>query len=152
FLLSKEKKIPDVPMMHKSEECPYFEGDSFKLLEFPYENGQLSFIAILPKDPDGLVNLEKELTTDNLAHWRQKQQVHLVDLSLPRFKVTAEFQLNKTLSEMGMRLAFSDAANFSGITRSERIKISEVIHKAYVDVNEKGTEAAAATAVVMRTA
>jgi serpin B len=76
----------------------------------------------------------------------------MVDLTLPRFKVTAEFDLSKTLTALWMPLAFSNAADFSGTSHSERIKISEVLHKAYVNLNEKGTEAAAATAVAMKLA
>jgi serpin B len=141
-------KVRDVPMMHKVQDCPYVEGDGFQAVELPYQNGQLSLVVILPKDAAGLANLEKDITAEDLAKWREKQKTHSVDLTLPRFKVTAEFELSKTLAAMGMPLAFSNAADFSGITRSEPLKISKVIHKAYVDLNEKGTEAAAATAVV----
>ena len=74
-----------------------------------------------------------------------------VQVAVPKFKMRAEFELSKVLSKMGMPLAFTDKADFSGMTSEAKIQIDQVIHQAYVDVNEEGTEAAAATAVTMRT-
>jgi serine protease inhibitor len=150
FLLPGDKKIADVPLMHQVHEYGLFEGDSFQMLELPYEQHQLSMLILLPQKADGLADLEKDLSAENLAKWRAKQTGRHVDLTLPKFKVTAEFKLKPTLSDMGMGIAFSDRADFSGISKSEGLTIAEVVHKAYVDVNEKGTEAAAATAVIIR--
>src|SRR5439155_11310815 len=102
FLLPGGKKIADVPLMHQMHEYNFFEGDGFQVLELPYESAQLSMVIVLPKTPDGLADLDKELTPDKLAKWHAKQTVRQVDLTLPKFKVTAEFALKPTLSDMGM--------------------------------------------------
>jgi serpin B len=150
FLLGGDKKIADVPFMHQVQDFGLFEEDGLQVLELPYEHHQLSMVIILPNKAGAPADLEKALTAENLAKWRAKQTPHQVDLTLPKFKVTAEFKLKPTLSDMGMGVAFSDRADFSGISKSEGLTIDEVVHKAYVDVNEKGTEAAAATAVIAR--
>jgi serpin B len=92
--------------------------------------------------------LEKGLTADRLGEIVGKLQAHPVDVSLPRFKTTAEFQLNETLAALGMKKAFADA-DFSGMDGRRDLAISAVVHKAFVEVNEKGTEAAAGTGVVV---
>ena len=108
-------------------------------------------IVFLPKDASGLSALEQSLTDSNLQQWlRQVAPVSKVIVTIPKFKMTQQFELGSTLSAMGMRQAFSSSADFSGMTGHRDFAISEVIHKAYVDVNEEGTEAAAATAVTMR--
>src|SRR5439155_25221930 len=104
------------------------------------------------KKNDGLAELEKQLTAAKLAMWLKKAGGHEVDLKLPKFKVTAEFTLNDVLIKMGMKDAFSKSkADFSGIASREKLFITSVVHKAFVDVNEAGTEAAAATGVVIGT-
>ena len=146
-------KDANVPMMHKSEECNYFDSGDFQLLDLPYENRQLSLLVVLPKKMDGLADVEKSLTADNLAAWLPKMTTHQVEIALPKFKMTAEFKLKDVLSAMGMPTAFSKDADFTGISITPPgLVIDNVIHKAYVDVHEKGTEAAAATAVVMKRA
>jgi serpin B len=137
-----------VPMMHKFEKLQYAEGDGFQAVNVPYKNYALSMIVLLPK-AGGLGALEKSLTADNLGTWLKKMEMYEVDLKLPKFKITAQFKLKPTLTAMGMGVAFSDSANFSGMTSQEGLKIDQVVHKAFVDVNEEGTEAAAATAVIM---
>jgi serpin B len=149
FRLPGEKKIANVPMMHRMLPFTYVDEETFQAIDLPYEGEQLSMVVILPKKVDGLAALEKELSAANLAKWHEKRKTGPVELTLPRFKMTAEFDLNKTLSVMGMPLAFTPKADFSGMTKSESLFISAVVHKAYVDVNEKGTEAAAATAVAV---
>lgn len=108
-------------------------------------------IVLLPKEIEGLAGLEAKLTFQNLQQWiGSLKHEDEVKVYLPRFKTTSQFQLNGTLSEMGMPSAFDrDAADFSGMTDSEDLFISAVIHKAFVDVNEEGTEAAAATGVAV---
>jgi serpin B len=150
FLLPGDKKIADVPFMHKTENLSYVEGDDFQAVEIPYEQYQLSMVVVLPKKADGLDGLEKDLTADNLAKWRQAQKLHEVQLALPKFKFTASFKLKPVLMDMGMKLAFTERADFSGISKSEGLMIADVLHKAFVDVHEKGTEAAAATAVIVK--
>jgi serpin B len=138
-----------VPMMRKGDRMSYMAEDTFHAVAIPYAGHELSMVVLLPKKVDGLTELERQLTSANLDAWLKKMQPYQVDLKLPRFKNTSEFNLKKVLSKMGMALAFADSADFTGMTSQEKLKIDEVIHKAFVDVNEKGTEAAAATAVIM---
>jgi serpin B len=115
-------------------------------------------VILLPEQIEGLADLEQQLTPENIQTWLSSAQDFpmMVDggpvsVWLPRFKLTSEFELENTLSEMGMPQAFSDTADFSGMNGETDLGISRVIHKAFVEVNEQGTEAAAATAVVMAT-
>jgi serpin B len=106
---------------------------------------------LLPNEIGGLSSLEQSLTESNAQQWlRELAPVSKVIVTLPKFKMTRQFELGATLGAMGMPAAFSGGADFSGMTGKRDFSISEVIHKAYVDVNEEGTEAAAATAITMR--
>lgn len=138
-----------IPLMKTTAQFGYYENPDFQALELPYKGKQISMVVVLPRKMDGLKEIEKKLN----ASWLERQLHNLpqtkVEVYLPKFKTTATFQLKKELSEMGMPLAFSDGADFSGMTGKRELKISEVIHKAFVEVNEEGTEAAAATAVMM---
>jgi serpin B len=138
------------PLMAKFERAAYLNGGTFQAFSIPYQAYALSMVVLLPKEAGGLSRLEKELTAAQLDQILKKMTTHDVNLKLPRFKVTSEFSLRKTLTAMGMASAFdTDKADFRGMTTQEKLFISEVIHKAFVDVNEDGTEAAAATAVIM---
>lgn len=139
------------PLMHREGGFSYFNGGSFQALEIPYKSKELSIIIFLPKDRGGLSELERSLTASNLQQWlHQLGPVPKVIVTLPKFKSTQQFELGATLRAMGMPAAFGGGADFSGMTGKRDFAISEVIHKAYIDVNEEGTEAAAATAVTMR--
>jgi len=148
FTLAGGEKV-DVAMMNQTAEFNYMETEDFQVLELPYVNDELSMIILLPKDIDGLGRLEETLTSKNLSDRLAKLSTRKVIVSIPKFKMTWEFQLGGVLKSMGMKDAFSEKADFSGITGKRDLFISAVIHKAYVDVNEEGTEAAAATAVVV---
>jgi len=152
FHLSADKKS-DVPMMHQTEEYGYFDGGPFQMLEMPYAGNDLSMVVLLPKKVDGLADLEKDLTADKLAGWVGKLNKQKVIVGLPKFKTEQRISLKQTLSDMGVKLAFDDKqADLSGIGgKPHDLFISDVIHKAYIDVNEEGTEAAAATAVIVAT-
>jgi serine protease inhibitor len=140
------------PLMHREGSFSYFNGGTFQALEIPYKSKELSIIIFLPKDRSGLSALEQSLTASNLQQWlHQLGPVPKVIVTLPKFKSTQQFELGATLRAMGMPAAFGAGADFSGMTGKRDFAISEVIHKAYIDVNEEGTEAAAATAVTMRT-
>jgi serpin B len=106
-------------------------------------------VVLLPKKPDGLAALEASLSASKLDGWIAKLANNQVEVSLPRFKLEVGFELSRTLKSLGMVQAFGAGADFSGMTTDRRLYISAVIHKAFVDVNEEGTEAAAATAVNM---
>lgn len=153
FHISHHKTIK-VPMMSQKSEFKYQSFDNFSAIELPYEGNYLSMIVFLPKEIDGLADFEKNLTNDNVKNWIDKllkSYKQKILVSLPEFKTTCEFELSKILSDMGMPHAFINA-DFSGMTGKKDLSISKVIHKAFIDVNEEGTEAAAATAVVMRKA
>ena len=149
FTLSDGQKV-DVPMMNQTTKFGYLETETLQGLELPYADNELSMIVLLPKELDGLSELEKSLTLDNLSQWQSKLSKREVVVSIPKFKLTSQFSLASVLKAMGMTDAFSKSANFSGMNGKRDLFISAVIHKAYVDVNEEGTEAAAATAVTMR--
>ena len=140
-----------VPMMRQKREFNYFENDKLQILEMPYIGNKLSMVIFLPKKPDGLKETESLITPTGVKDWLSGLYMQVVHVDFPKFKMTSQFSLGNTLELMGMTDVFSDRnADFSGISSDkEGPYISEVIHKAYVDVNEEGTEAAAATAVVM---
>jgi serpin B len=153
FHLSAAKDVK-VPLMHRDGRFNYFNGGTFQALELPYKTGQLSMIVFLPNEASGLSALEESLTPASMQQWLgQLRPASKVILTLPKFTMTRQFGLAGTLGAMGMRLAFiKGVADFSGMTgdNDRKLFISAVIHKAFLVVDEEGTEAAAATAVVMR--
>jgi serpin B len=149
FTLIDGQKI-DVPMMNQKAEFGYMETETFQALELPYVDEELSMVILLPRKHDSLDEFEKTLTLENLTQWLTKIHKREVVVFVPKFKMTNQFSLASVLKSMGMKDAFSSNADFSGINGKRDLFISAVIHKAYVEVNEEGTEAAAATGVVMR--
>ncbi|MBC8217171.1 MAG: serpin family protein [Planctomycetes bacterium] len=149
FTLADGNKV-DVPMMNQTEEFGYMDTGGFQALELPYVDNELSMIILLPKKTDGLSDFEKTLTSKNLSGWLGTLYKRKVIVSIPKFKMTSQFSLASVLKSMGMSDAFvPGAADFSGMNGRRDLFISAVIHKAYVEVNEEGTEAAAATAVAI---
>lgn len=140
--------VVSVPLMRQKARFGYQATKDLQVLELPYVGEDLSMLVLLPQERDGLPSLEAALTVENLALWTQDLEPVTVQVWLPRFKLSGEFDLGETLEAMGMVDAFH-AADFSGMTGQRDLFISAVVHKAFVDVNEEGTEAAAATAVVM---
>jgi serpin B len=149
FTLDDGQKI-DVATMYQKAEFGYMETDTFQALELPYVDEELSMVILLPKKFDALDEFEKTLTPENLTQWLADIHKQEVVVFVPKFKMTSQFSLADVLKSMGMKDAFSPDADFSGINGKRDLFISAVIHKAYVEVNEEGTEAAAATGVVMR--
>jgi serpin B len=148
FTLSSGEKIK-VPTMQKEEFLHYLKAANFSAVKIPYKGHDLSMIVLLPSSADGLADLEKSLTWADVQKWVAAMKPEQVNLKLPKFKVTSEFSLKKVLSDMGMPIAFGGGADFTGISTQSKLFIQEVVHKAFVDVNEAGTEAAAATAVIV---
>ncbi len=138
-----------VPMMKQTESLGYFQGQGFQAVELGYDGGELSMVILLP-EPGQFEAFEEELNAQRVEATIGGLQPIPLALTMPRFEFDSEFSLKDTLAEMGMPIAFSGAADFSGMTGSPDLCISEVLHKAFVSVDEAGTEAAAATAVVMK--
>lgn len=147
YLATGEQR--DTPMMRQVEYAGHGERHGVQVLEKGYEGGTLSMVVLLPEKRDGLADLEKRLDAKMLAELLSSTEGQKVDVWLPRFKFEQRVELAKTFKQMGMALAFSDDADFSGMTGNRDLKIDDVIHKAFIAVYEEGTEAAAATAVVM---
>jgi serpin B len=156
FKVSKDKKIK-VPMMRRTDNEAIFnygETDELQTLEMLYEGEELSMLILLPKYVN-LGHLEKSLTVGNLNQWKSLLKRQRVDVYLPKFTFTLKYTLNENLKGMGMVSAFTppeqpSGANFSGINGKKDLFIQLVIHQAFIDVHEEGTEAAAATGVAMR--
>jgi serpin B len=139
-----------VPLMNQEASFGYAETDKLQVLEMPYVGGELSLVILLPGEEAGINELEKTLTAESLSNWLATVRRRQVIVTVPRFQMTHKFDMGAVLQAMGMTDAFSDAADFSGMTGRRDLFLSAVIHQAYVDVNEEGTEAAAATGVVMK--
>ncbi len=150
FRTSKNSYVKTSIMRRTDEEARfnYFENDKLQILEMPYSGEKLSMLILLPKD-DNLKGLENSLTVEQLSKWKKGLKEQRVKIFIPKFKFETKSFMTKMLKEMGMPIAFSDSADFSGMTGKKGLKIDEVIHQAFVEVNEEGTEAAAATAVTM---
>ena len=155
FSVSASQK-KDVPTMHAVESFRFAARDGLKAVELPYKGGQMSMVLVLPDAPDGLAALESSFTAARLDGIVASLAPTRVHVSLPKFEVDppGALGLGAVLAKLGMADAFSPAmADFTGIANPpdprDRLFISEVFHKAFVKVDEKGTEAAAATAGVM---
>ncbi len=145
FKLHGGKSI-SIPTLRQAHLFPYAENKEWQAIELPYRDGGLSMVILLPR-ADSLAALDKLLSGRELDAALETLSPVQVDLALPKFKVSGTLRLREQLSALGMANAFGAQADFSGI--AENLFISEVIHKAYVAVDERGTEAAAATAIVM---
>jgi Serine protease inhibitor len=138
----------DVPLMHGGGPLPYASGDGWQAVELPYVGSSLALMVIVPDD---FASFGKGLTPELLAEITGALEDRAVTLTLPKFGIESKIELAATLAAMGMPTAFEPGlADFSGITTEEQLSISAVIHQANIDVDEKGTTAAAATAIVMR--
>jgi len=149
FWVDEDTRV-DVPMMFQEGEFRYGESDSVKLIELPYRGGEFSMLVLLPDGNRDVEELEASLSLEHLETWTERLEAHEVELFLPRMKLELDLRLKECLREIGMPDAFSSVyADFSPMTRegAEALRISDVIHKTYLDVNEEGVEAVAATAV-----
>ncbi|MCI5139279.1 MAG: serpin family protein, partial [Candidatus Electrothrix sp. AR1] len=149
FCPSEYREV-QVSMMYQKGKFGYAEIKGAQLLELPYMGKQLSMVIILPEKVVGLPEIENRLTEKNLEAWLSRLSQQDVKVYLPKFNVTwGTFDLMRPLQASGMRKAFNlKRANFSGIDGTKNLFISSVFHKTFIEVNEEGTEAAAATAVV----
>ncbi len=139
-----------VPFMEKTESFRYHENDRVQVVALPYAEHELEMVVVLPREAGGLADLEQNLNWQDVEGWIDGLAARRVQVRLPRFELEGEFALSTVLAEMGMPTAFTDQADFSGMNGKRNLLISRVVHKAFVKVDEQGTEAAAATAVVMK--
>ena len=138
-----------VPMMKLTESFGYSESADYQAIELPYDGRELSMVIILPR-ADRFQDFEAALDAQLLDSIVNELENRRVALSMPRFEFESSFKLGKVLATMGMSDAFSMSADFSGMTGNKDLFIKDVVHKAFVSVDEAGTEAAAATAVMMQ--
>jgi serpin B len=137
-----------VPMMHQTEHFNYTEGNNYQAVELPYDGRELSMLVLLPKSGQ-FTAFEDSLDAGKISDIVLALENRKVALTMPKFEFTSDLGLKNTLSEMGMPVAFTGDADFSGMDGKRDLSISEVIHKAFISVEETGTEAAAATAVIV---
>ncbi len=137
-----------VPMMNQTESFGYVDGDGYQAVEMPYDGMELSMVILLP-DTDEFEAVESSINSQLIAGIVDDIEYKEVALTMPKFEFESDFSLVNTLAAMGMPIAFSSAADFSGMTGARDLTIGEIIHKSFVSVDEAGTEAAAATAVLM---
>ncbi|MFC2062914.1 serpin family protein [Chloroflexota bacterium] len=138
-----------IPVMSQSEALGYTEGEGYQAVELAYDGAELSMVILLPEEAH-FTNFEKALDNQIVSGIISGLKNEQVNLSLPQFEFESEFGLVETLAEMGMPVAFSSGADFSGMTGNHDLFIGDVIHKTFVSVDEAGAEAAAATAVIMQ--
>ncbi|HVX12590.1 MAG TPA: serpin family protein [Pirellulales bacterium] len=145
-------QVVEVPMMNYDDIVEAFrlsETPTMQMLELRYDtpsgrDGDYCMLVLLPKRRDGLHSLERELTTDNVNEWVKGLKTDHIEVYLPRFGVKTQFQLAHVLAEMGMQSAFDpQSADFTGISEDENLYLTNAVHAAVIDVDEKGTEAAA---------
>jgi len=149
FTLIDGRKM-DCPQMFQRAHLSYLETNDFQGISLPYKGNTMEMILFLPKKIAGLQALENKLSTSNLNMWMDQFKHQEVQVTLPRFRFSYGNCMRSSLRRMGMKKAFSAGkADFSGMTNTKELVISDVIHKAFVAVDEEGTEAAAATAVLM---
>jgi len=158
FLTSRTQPAPFVlsggqtekaNFMHKTAHFGYTDTPSAQILEMRYAGTGIAFDVLLPKTVTGLPDLEKSVTQENLTGWLGKLSIRSVEVSFPKFRAESQLSLGEALSKLGMPMAFSGKADFSGISRNGSLAINQIVHKAFVDVSEQGTEAAAATGLTM---
>jgi serpin B len=149
FWLSADTTVK-LPLMRQKHEFGYWENEWLQMLEMPYKDKSLSLVVLLPKEKSGISELEQKLTLENMMTWQNNLRTRKVIVFFPKFKIESKFSLSQILASMGMRDAFDpNHADFSAMVGKKELHISAVIHKAFVEVNEEGTEAAAATGVVV---
>ncbi len=139
-----------VQLMNQKKRYPYYENSEIKFIELPYKGGDASMYVLLPQKRDGLKDVEKKITWAEIENYTGSLLSKEVDVYFPKFRMSLEYELQKLMRRMGMVEAFSKSADFSLMNSKKELYISAIIHKTFIEVDEAGTEAAAATAVVMR--
>ncbi|MFI5381820.1 MAG: serpin family protein [Tepidisphaerales bacterium] len=154
FTLADGAKVKAKLMSRGNTPGGFYQDEQLQLLDLPYKGGSLAMFIILPRQHDGLAAIEKDLTGKKLDELAAKVKSGSGLVQLPRFKFEVKYELNAALQAIGVRRAFvfgqADLTGVSDSTEAKLLYVSQAIHKAFVEVNEEGTEAAAATALVLR--
>ncbi|EGW15136.1 serpin B6 isoform X2 [Cricetulus griseus] len=152
FKVNKDEEKPVQMMFKKSTFKMTYIGEIFtKILLLPYVGNELNMIIMLPDEHIDLRTVEKEITYEKFMEWTRldKMDEEKVEVFLPRFKLEENYDMKDVLCKLGMTDAFEDRADFSGMSSKKGLFLSKVVHKSFVEVNEEGTEAAAATAAII---
>ena len=148
----KNQNYVEVEMMQRLDTVNYLSNETFSAIELPYSKGNFNMMLILPDYDKTIADVVEKMNTENWASWQKDfKMTNDVDIVLPKFKIEYEKKLKDILQLMGMEEAFTTQADFSNINANRDLFISEVLHKTFIDVNEKGTEAAAVTAIIFDT-
>lgn len=137
-----------VPFMNNTTTVNYFESDILKMIQLPYKGEKHSMVMVLPQDGKSINDVEKQINEDYLAQVMSSYGCEVI-ISIPKFKLDHAINLSPILKKMGMEQAFTQKADFGKMTPTKDLYISEALHKAFIEVDEEGTEAAAATVIVM---
>jgi len=151
FRTASGENVP-ARLMRQITHARYIENRTFQAADFDYDSGAFALAVFLPRQVDGITAFENALTGEQLTHWMAElggADPERLDVTLPKVEMNASYDLVTDLQAMGMRRAFTGAADFSGITQQEALAISAVIHKTFLAIDEEGTEAAAVTAIDM---
>ncbi|MCJ7706568.1 MAG: serpin family protein, partial [Anaerolineales bacterium] len=136
-----------VPMMHQTATFRYGESQGVQAVELPYVGGEVAMLILMPQE-GGFESFESSLTPEVLQSLIASMESRQLALGMPKYEIRSSFGLAPALAELGMSTAFGSEADFSGIDGTRELYISDVVHQAFVSVDEAGTEAAAATAVI----
>ncbi|PBQ30870.1 scca2/scca1 fusion protein isoform 1 [Sphingobacteriaceae bacterium] len=145
----QEGKDIETPFMTQQAVLGFYENRTFKMVRLPYKGNKHSMVMVMPQNITDLAALEKVIDASSLDIVFQQAGYLQIKLSIPKFKMTLPLNLVQPLKNMGMKLAFSEQADFTKMCDTTKLHISDVVHKAFIEIDEEGTEAAAATAVVM---
>ena len=150
FRVNPDKSIKVAMMQPTSQKSTfnYTQNKDLQILEMPYAGEDLSMLILLPLDDD-IETLEYSFTIEKLTEWKKSLRRRKVNIYIPKFKFETKYFMKNTLSNLGMPTAFTNSADFSGMTGKKDLIIDQVIHQAFIEVNEEGTEAAAATGIGM---
>ncbi|KFM58369.1 Neuroserpin, partial [Stegodyphus mimosarum] len=138
-----------VSMMHLTESFLYLEKKSFRALVLPYKGEEIAMLVLLPSSINGLKKLENKLSFNFIQDIKRKMHKRKVKVAFPKFQLEYTKSMKESLQSLGLKQVFKDGADLCGMSDSKQLKVSEIIHKAVVVVNEEGTEATAATAVAI---
>ncbi len=146
FYITEEEWV-EVPMMEGRDDFFYYEDEDVQVLELEYKGGNLSMIIVLPKDKD-IKSLEERINMDEFMKWMEEKEEQTVEVFFPKFEIDTKYNIKNHLDSLGVKKAFTEEANFLGINKEDNLFIDDIVHDAFISVDEVGTESAAVTGVV----